>query len=212
MDATTSIKKFQLASLMAKWANFCKDDLFKINSCLAYFLFSILPNFVCSGEHSSSFNGLSPKMLKTPYFFGSKTEFFSFPNTPKNLAPSYKMDLDLRDCLGRVRLVLQQNFLRLIHSRERKILSFIWKKYSRHCCSHISSVVHQSVTAPVQPSFLWSSLICVYTDACLQTKNKLFTWFPAATNKESPVCVLKPDSNPLLSDRWSFELRWFWWN
>ena len=29
------------------------------------------------------------------YFFGYKMEFFSFQNKPKNLDPSYKMDLDL---------------------------------------------------------------------------------------------------------------------
>ena len=32
--------------------------------------------------------------------------FFSFQNNPKDLDPSYKMDLDLWDCLGRVKLVL----------------------------------------------------------------------------------------------------------
>ena len=41
-----------------------------------------------------------------PYFFGYKTEFFSFQNNPKNLDPSYKKDLDFWDCLGRVNLVL----------------------------------------------------------------------------------------------------------
>ena len=41
-----------------------------------------------------------------PYFFGYKSEICSFQNTPKNLDPSYKMDLDLWDCLGRVKLVL----------------------------------------------------------------------------------------------------------
>ena len=41
-----------------------------------------------------------------PYFFGYKTEFFSFQNNPKDLDPSYKMDLDLWDCSGRVKLVL----------------------------------------------------------------------------------------------------------
>ena len=41
-----------------------------------------------------------------PYFFSYKTEFFSFQNKPKDLDPSYKMDLDLWDCLGRVKLVL----------------------------------------------------------------------------------------------------------
>ena len=37
----------------------------------------------------------------------------SFPNNPKHLEPSYKMDLDLWECLGRV---LQQNYtgLRLL--------------------------------------------------------------------------------------------------
>ena len=35
--------------------------------------------------------------------------FFSFQNNPKNLDPSYKTDLDLWDCLGRVKPVLQQN-------------------------------------------------------------------------------------------------------
>ena len=40
------------------------------------------------------------------YFFGYKTEFFSFQNNPKDLDPSCKMDLDLWGCLGRVKLVL----------------------------------------------------------------------------------------------------------
>ena len=46
-----------------------------------------------------------------PYFFGYKTELFSFQNNPKDLDPSYKMDLDLWDCFGRVKLVLRQNFI-----------------------------------------------------------------------------------------------------
>ena len=44
-------------------------------------------------------------------------ELFSFQNNSKNLDPSYKtykMDLDIWDCLGRVKLVLQQNFIGLI--------------------------------------------------------------------------------------------------
>ena len=40
------------------------------------------------------------------YFFGYKTEFFSFKKNPKNSDPSYKMDLDLWDCLERVKLLL----------------------------------------------------------------------------------------------------------
>ena len=39
---------------------------------------------------------------------------FSFQNNPKDLDPSCKMDLDLWDCLGRVKLVLLQNFIGLI--------------------------------------------------------------------------------------------------
>ena len=45
------------------------------------------------------------------YFFGYKKSFCSFKNNPKNLDPSYMTNLDLRDCLGRVKLVLQQNFV-----------------------------------------------------------------------------------------------------
>ena len=46
------------------------------------------------------------------YFFGY--EFFSLPKQSKNLDPFYKMDLDLWDCLGRVKLVLWQHCIRLI--------------------------------------------------------------------------------------------------
>ena len=41
-----------------------------------------------------------------PYFFGYKTEFFLFQNNPKNLDLSYKMDLDLWDCLVKEKLIL----------------------------------------------------------------------------------------------------------
>ena len=43
-----------------------------------------------------------PSKKDLPYFFGYKTELFSFQNNPKDLDPSYKTDLDLWDCLGRV--------------------------------------------------------------------------------------------------------------
>ena len=53
--------------------------------------------------------------IKTiPYFFAYKIVFFSFQNSPKNLDPSYKMDLGLWGCLGRVKLVLQQDCIGLI--------------------------------------------------------------------------------------------------
>ena len=42
--------------------------------------------------------------------------FYFFLNSPKNLDPSDKMDLDLCDCLGRVELVFYQNFIGLIES------------------------------------------------------------------------------------------------
>ena len=35
-----------------------------------------------------------------------RQSFFSFKNNPKDLDPSCKTDLDLLDCLGRVKLVL----------------------------------------------------------------------------------------------------------
>ena len=54
--------------------------------------------------------------LELPYFFDYKTEFYSFLNSPKNLDPSYKTDLDHWDCLGRVKLVFYQNFIGLIES------------------------------------------------------------------------------------------------
>ena len=34
------------------------------------------------------------------------SKFFPFQNNAKNLDPSYKMDLDFWDCLGRVKLVI----------------------------------------------------------------------------------------------------------
>ena len=55
--------------------------------------------------------------------------FYSIPNNPKNLDPSYKMDLDLWDCLGRVKLCILRKIHRTdivtcSHSRERKTLSY----------------------------------------------------------------------------------------
>ena len=35
-----------------------------------------------------------------------RQSFFSFQNNSKNLDPSYKMNLDFWDCLGRVEFVL----------------------------------------------------------------------------------------------------------
>ena len=38
--------------------------------------------------------------LLLSYFFDYKTEFVPIKNNPKNLDPSYKMDLDLMDSFG----------------------------------------------------------------------------------------------------------------
>ena len=56
-----------------------------------------------------------------PYFSVYKMDFFPSKRVQKNLDPSYKMDPDLWNCLGRVKLVFYQNFIGLIcfHSRER---------------------------------------------------------------------------------------------
>ena len=39
-------------------------------------------------------------------FIGYKMEFFSFQNNPKIVDQSYKTNLDLWDCLGRIKLIL----------------------------------------------------------------------------------------------------------
>ena len=45
-----------------------------------------------------------------PYFFDYKMEFFSFQNNPKDLDPSCKTDLDLWDCLGKVKIGIIATF------------------------------------------------------------------------------------------------------
>ena len=45
----------------------------------------------------------SDHTIYLPYFFGYKTEISFLPKNPKNLDPSYQTDLDLWDCLGRVK-------------------------------------------------------------------------------------------------------------
>ena len=65
-------------------------------------------------SEGSQFSFEGRKEKKLPHIFAYKTEFFSFQNNPKNLDLSYKTDLDLWDCLGRVKLVLQPNCIGLI--------------------------------------------------------------------------------------------------
>ena len=47
-------------------------------------------------------------VLYLQYFFGYKVflRVFSFQNNPETLDPSYRRDLDLLDCLGRIKLIL----------------------------------------------------------------------------------------------------------
>ena len=59
-------------------------------------------------------NSLCLCRLQIPYFFGYKSEIFPLKKNPKDLDLSYKTDLDHWNCLGRVKLVLKQNFIGLI--------------------------------------------------------------------------------------------------
>ena len=47
----------------------------------------------------------TPGINAVPYFFSNKTEVFYFKTNPKNLDPSYKMDLDFWECFGREKLM-----------------------------------------------------------------------------------------------------------
>ena len=49
-------------------------------------------------------------MQSATYLFGYKTKFFSFQNNPKNLDMSSKTDLDLCNCLGRIKLHITAKF------------------------------------------------------------------------------------------------------
>ena len=80
----------------------------------------IVPNNPCFLSTAMVATSAAPGLLspvkehKIQYFFAYKMEFLSFQNNSKNLDPSYKMDPDLWDCFGRVKLILQQNCIRLI--------------------------------------------------------------------------------------------------
>ena len=66
------------------------------------------------GPQHFSLRKIRKIIFELPYFFGYKTGVFSFQNNPKDLDPSFKTDLDLWDCLGRVKLVILQNIIGLI--------------------------------------------------------------------------------------------------
>ena len=78
-----------------------KDKSKKIKCCLLQFLFGTLR---LRGTMSCIFTE----------FLQLLDRIFFLIKHPENLDPSYKMDLDLWDCLERVELVLQQNFMGLI--------------------------------------------------------------------------------------------------
>ena len=69
-------------------------------------------------------NGAEPETLMHNYRISSLIRLcFAFQNNPKNLDPSYKTDLDLWDCLGRINLIVKFNRTDLvicIYSREDK--------------------------------------------------------------------------------------------
>ena len=56
----------------------------------------------------------TPEIFSVLYFFGCNffVSFFSIQNNPKNLEPSHKMDLDLWDCLGWVKICIKAIFQR----------------------------------------------------------------------------------------------------
>ena len=71
------------------------------------------PNSKCVGKDKAmKGDGFAQPFLY--YISLTIRQSFSFQNNPKNLDPSHKMDLDLWDCSGRVKLVLRQNFIGLI--------------------------------------------------------------------------------------------------
>ena len=66
----------------------------------------------CFGRENSNqyLNYTRPIYIFVLYFFDYF--FFPFQKNPKNLDPSYRMDLDLGDCLGIVKLILLRKFHR----------------------------------------------------------------------------------------------------
>ena len=55
---------------------------------------------------SKVFQELQSFVLQYTVFLRLEDRVFFFQNNPKNQDPSYKTDLDLLNCLGRVKLVL----------------------------------------------------------------------------------------------------------
>ena len=85
--------------------NFLKSQLKRVeNMCCDPFLEPSQRDG--SNERSQHVFVWQNKEIHVPYFFGYKTGFFPFQNNPKDLDPSWKTDLDLWNCLGRVKLVL----------------------------------------------------------------------------------------------------------
>ena len=61
---------------------------------------------MCAYKEDISLQVFAAIVKQLSYFFGYKMEFFSFQNNHKDPDLSCKTDLDLWDCLGRVKLVL----------------------------------------------------------------------------------------------------------
>ena len=93
---------------------FCSDFISEINSSDVTF------NAACemsqpmgktefSSTTKTKTNSISQVRESSPQttlFLRLEDTSLSFQNNPKNLDPSYKTDLDLWDCLGRVKLIL----------------------------------------------------------------------------------------------------------
>ena len=82
-----------------------KVDEDSVYTCVGHPLRKDIENivyWVLNDSFTTAYNSI----LSVPYFFCYKMEFFSFQNNTKYLDLSYQTDLDLWDCLGRVKLIL----------------------------------------------------------------------------------------------------------
>ena len=69
----------------------CQKNLRRFSCVKAHHL------FVGGGGGGGGKQKMAVFVVHRLYFFGYKTEFFSFQYYPRNLNPSHKMDLDLWD-------------------------------------------------------------------------------------------------------------------
>ena len=91
----------------------CKMCMPSVSKVIDYLFSHGVASYMFSGENIKVMlecaikqGCFSPhKRITLSYFFSYKTQFLSFPNSPKNQDLSYKTDLDLWDCLGRVKFI-----------------------------------------------------------------------------------------------------------